>query len=233
MGNDTMDVEQLAAYLQRDVREVGKLASRGVLPGHKVGGQWRFTRAEINHWVATQLPGYTEPELSALERSGVRTGDREPLLADLLSLATIAVPLAASTKASVLRELVTLAEQSWVVYDAPAVLESVRAREEMGSTLLPDGVAIPHLRRPLPAALGEPVMAFARTTSGIPFGGPRGELADLFFLVLSRDDATHLRVLARLTRVLMQPGLTEQLRAAETPAEALDLLVATEKKLVG
>ena len=40
MGNDMMDMEELAAYLRRDVREVGKLASRGHLPGHKVGGQW-------------------------------------------------------------------------------------------------------------------------------------------------------------------------------------------------
>ena len=42
MGSDMMDVEQLAAYLRRDAREVGKLASRGRLPGHKVGGEWRF-----------------------------------------------------------------------------------------------------------------------------------------------------------------------------------------------
>jgi PTS system nitrogen regulatory IIA component len=232
MGNDTMDMEQLAAYLQRDVREIGKLASRGKLPGYKVSGQWRFARAEINHWIETQLAEYTEPELSALERTGIRTGDREPLLGDLLSPATVAVPLSGSTKVSVLRELVALAEQSWVVYDAAAVLESVRAREDMGSTLLPNGVAVPHLHRPLPAALGEPVMAFGRTGTGIPFGGPRGESADLFFLVLSRDDATHLRVLARLTRVLMQPGLLDQLREVETGAEALEALLAVEQRLV-
>jgi PTS system nitrogen regulatory IIA component len=233
MGNDTMTVDELAAYLQRDAREVGKMASRGILPGYKVGGQWRFARAEINHWVETQLPNYTETELSALERSGSRAGDREPLLVDLLYPDTVAVPLNATTRASVLRELVTLAEQSWVVYDTAAVLESVRAREEIGSTLLPGGVAIPHLRRPLPAALGEPVMAYARTTTGIPWGGPRGELADLFFLVLSRDDATHLRVLARLTRILMQPGLLDQLREIENGPDSLAFLIEAEAKMVG
>ena len=65
MGNDMMDLEQLAAYLQRDVREVGKLASRGHLPGHKVGGEWRFARAEINHWLETQMHGYTDQQLTA------------------------------------------------------------------------------------------------------------------------------------------------------------------------
>ena len=92
MGSDMMDVEQLAAYLQRDVREVGKLASRGHLPGHKVGGQWRFARAEINQWIETQMPSLSEKELTSLESSAVHGGDSEPLLANLLSEANIAVP---------------------------------------------------------------------------------------------------------------------------------------------
>ena len=47
MGNDMMDLDQLADYLQRDARELNKLASRGHLPGHKVSGRWRFARAAI------------------------------------------------------------------------------------------------------------------------------------------------------------------------------------------
>src|SRR6185437_11611053 len=112
MGSDMMDMEQLAAYLSRDVREVGKLASRGHLPGHKVGGQWRFARAEINHWLETQIHSYTDQQLTALESANTRSDDGGPLLAGLLSEASVGVPLAASTKASVLRELVALAEQS-------------------------------------------------------------------------------------------------------------------------
>jgi nitrogen PTS system EIIA component len=229
MGSDMMDVEQLAAYLQRDVREVGKLASRGHLPGHKVGGEWRFARAEINHWIETQLPAYTEKQLASLEAGG----DGEPLLAGLLSEASMAVPLAAATRASVLRELVTLAEQTWQVYDPDAIHEAIRQREEMGSTALPNGVAIPHPRRPLPAALGESVLAFGRTASGIPFGAPHGGLTDVFFLVCCRDDRTHLRVLARLTRLFLRPSFLDDLRAADTPAAAWEKITAAERELLG
>jgi PTS system nitrogen regulatory IIA component len=232
MGSDMMDMEQLASYLRRDVREVGKLVSRGHLPGHKVGGQWRFARAEINQWIETQLPAYTEKQLADLESSG-RGGAEEPLIAGLLSEASVAVPLVASTKASVLRELVALAEQSWQVYDPTAILDAIKQREEMGSTALPNGVAIPHPRRPLPNALGESVLAYARTTSGIPFGAPRGELTDIFFLVCCRDDQTHLRVLARLTRLLMQPGFLDELRETETAAESWEKLAAAEQVLLG
>jgi len=51
MDPETMDLETLARFLQRDVREVAHLASRGYLPGRKVGGQWRFSRSEITRWV--------------------------------------------------------------------------------------------------------------------------------------------------------------------------------------
>ena len=153
VSGDMMDMEQLAAYLQRDVREVGKLASRGHLPGHKVGGQWRFARAEINYWIETQIPGFTEEQLANLEEAHGR-GGQEPLITGLLPEACVAVPLAASTRASVLKELVALAEQSWQVYDPEAILEAVRQREELGSTALPSGVAIPHPRRPLPGMRG-------------------------------------------------------------------------------
>jgi PTS system nitrogen regulatory IIA component len=231
MGNEMLNVDQLAAYLQRDAREVGKLASRGQLPGHKVSGQWRFALAEINHWLETQMPSLTEAQLLSLETAGgARQGDREALLPELLAEASVAVPLRASTRASVLKELVVLAEQSWNVYDPDAVLEAVRAREEMASTALPSGVAIPHPRRPLPSALGESVVAFGRTLSGIPFGAPRGELTDVFFLVCCRDDATHLHVLARLTRLLMREGFLDALREAQTPAESREVILNAEQQ---
>src|SRR5437588_8539332 len=98
MENETMDLEQLASYLHRDVREVSKMASRGYLPGQKVGGQWRFASAEINYWIETQMPSYTEAELEALETgTGSSEHEDQPLVTALLSESTMAVPLAAGT----------------------------------------------------------------------------------------------------------------------------------------
>lgn len=229
MDQETMDLGQLAAYLRRDKREVTRLVDRGKLPGRKVGGEWRFSRAEVNHWLETQLPGYTEEELSALDEGGAASD--APPLSNMLSAAAVAVPLAASTKDSVLRQLVRLAEQTWHVYDPAAVLTAIRQREELGSTALASGVAVPHPRRPLPGALGESVIAYGRTASGIPFGAPRGELTDVYFLVCCRDHRTHLRVLARLSRLFLRPGFLDDLRAADSPAETLRVLAESEAAL--
>lgn len=228
---EMMDLEQLAIYLRRDLREVSKLASRGHLPGQKVAGQWRFARAEINHWLETQLSGYDDKELSDLDRADPHFAEPEHLLSSLLSESSIAVPLPAGTRSSVLRELVRLAEQSWQVYDPDAVHEAIKAREEKASTALSNGVAIPHPHRPLTKALGESVIAFGRTASGVPFGAAHGNLTDLFFLVCCRDDRTHLRVLARLSRLLLRPDFIDALREAQTPGETWQVIDSAERDL--
>lgn len=229
---ETLDIEEVAAYLSRDIREVGKLASRGHLPGRRVNGEWRFARAEINHWLEARLHEYTSEELTALESAHAPETD-EPLLAGMLSESTVAVPLGAGTRPSVLRELVKLAEQSWQVYDADAVLKEITQREEMGSTALTSGVAIPHAHRPLgDGVLGDAVVVFGKTTRAVPFGGAKGLLTDMFFLVLSKDDRTHLRVLARLARLFLREGFVEELRATETPEEAYSLIVEAERELL-
>jgi PTS system nitrogen regulatory IIA component len=232
MGNEMMDLNQLATYLQRDAREVSRMASRGYLPGHKVSGEWRFHPAEINHWIETQMHAYTEQELTALENEPGQAIE-QPMLSALLTENTMGVPLRASSRASVLKELVHLAEQSWQVYDPEAVLEAIKQREEMGSTSLDSGVAVPHPRRALPRALGDHVVAYGRTGNAIPFGSGRSGLTDIFFLICCRDDRTQLRVLARLSRLMLRPGFVDELRAAETAAETLQVIEAAETELVG
>jgi nitrogen PTS system EIIA component len=229
---ENLDIDQVAAYLSRDAREVGKMASRGNLPGRRVNGEWRFARAEIQRWIENRLHECTEAELEALESANA--GEHpEPLLAGLLTPATVEVPILATTRASLMRELVRLAERSWQVYDAEAVREAIEQRETQGSTALAGGVAVPHPHRPLPSSvLGDSVVAFARTSRGIPFGGPGDGLTDLFFLVLSSDAATHLRILARLGRLMLRDGLIDALRAAETADEAHELLIAAEQELL-
>jgi PTS system nitrogen regulatory IIA component len=230
---ETMDVEQLAGYLSRDARELGKLASRGVLPARKVNGEWRFAKAEIHHWLSTRLHELTHAELTGIEDA--HTLDvPEPLLANLLRPECVAVPLAASTRPSVLRELVRLAEASHLVYDEDALRTALQQREDMASTALPGGVAIPHPHRPAgPGVVGDCVVAFGRTARGIGYGGPRGELTDLFFLVACTTDRTHLRVLARLGRLIQTEGFLDQLREAEDAATAHALILEAEARLPG
>jgi len=232
MEFESMDLDQLASYLNRDSRELDKLAKRGHLPAQKIAGEWRFAPAEINLWIEAQLPSLSEDELTALERGGRPTHD-QPLLANLLGESTIGWPLAAKTRASLLKELVTLAEQSWQVYDPDALLQDIREREELGSTALDNGVAIPHPRRRMPATvLGDSVVALGYAPCGLPFGAANNGSTDLFFLVACCDQATHLAVLTRLSRLFLRPHFLTELRGTESAVDAYRLIQGAELELL-
>ena len=236
MAAESFDLADLARYLQRDARDLEKLASRGRLPGRRVAEQWRFNRDEINQWLEQELSDLTDTQLENVE-VGVRggpnqSGELKLLVSRLVSVDTIAVPLEARTAPRVLERLVETANGAWQVYDPEKVLTAVRAREQLHTTALPGGVAIPHPRRPLPDAIGESLIAFGRTASGIAFGGARGSLTDLFFLVLCQSERTHLQVLARLSRMFQREPFFEQLRQATDAAQTLDIIRTMEEEVL-
>ena len=55
MSDDDFDIESLAAYLHLATTQVAKLADRGKLPGRRIGGTWRFSRAEVHHWLEERI----------------------------------------------------------------------------------------------------------------------------------------------------------------------------------
>ena len=74
------------------------------------------------------------------------------------------------------------------------------------------------------------MICLARVQAGIGFGSPDRQLTDLFFLLCNHDDRYHLRVLARLMRMLDQDTL-ESMRSVDSPEEALEMLIAAERRV--
>jgi PTS system nitrogen regulatory IIA component len=58
-------------------------------------------------------------------------------------------------------------------------------------------------------------------------------LTDIFFLVCAKDDRSHLRTLARISRMLLRPTMLEELRSADTPEETFEILLAAEHEILG
>lgn len=235
MPDDDFSIESLAAYLHVAPAQVQRLVERGKLPGRKVGGQWRFSQAEIHHWLEERIGLSTDEELQqmegVLERAAGAAGEEPVSLAELMPLEAIAIPLEARTRGSVITSLVEVAARTGWLWDPAKMAEAVRAREDLLPTALEGGMALLHPRRPLPAILAQPLVAFGRTASGIPFGGPRGSLTDLFFLILSTDDRGHLRVLARLSRLLADSEFLAALRSAGDARAVRQLFADAESRL--
>jgi PTS system nitrogen regulatory IIA component len=231
MGEEDFDVDRLAAYLHVLPAQVIKLAERGQLPARRVAGTWRFSAAEIHHWMEERIGLSDDEELvsveGALDRAGGHEQSDEISIATLLRLEAIAVPLLARTRTSVIAQMAKLAEGSGLLWDGDAMAEAVRAREAMHSTALDNGVALLHPRRPMVSILAEAVLALGVTPGGIPFGND-GRLTDIFFLICSTSDHEHLRILARLSRVVNDVDLLASLRSASGVAEAHQLIAARD-----
>jgi PTS system nitrogen regulatory IIA component len=75
--------------------------------------------------------------------------------------------------------------------------------------------------------LAEAVLALGITPSGIPFGSG-GSLTDIFFLICSTSDHEHLRILARLSRVINDPDFLWAMRAADSAAALHRLICERE-----
>ncbi len=225
MPRALLNVNEVAQSLHVSAREVVRMAESGILPAMKIKGVWQFRAGEIWNWIEDNLQNL--PERRRRDRDPAVSGDL--LISPLLVEAAVAVDLPARTKASLLRELASLAEAADPYVDAAALAEALSERERQGSTALQDGVAIPH-----PAgsvySLG-PVLAAARTTQGIAFGERSGGLTDLFFLVCCPERKDHLLYLGRLCRLLIDPQLQNDLRAAESSTEFLAVISAAENRL--
>ena len=150
-------------------------------------------------------------------------------LPNCCKLEAIEVPLDARTRGSVIAKMTELAARTHLLWDPAKMAEAVRAREEMHSTALDNGVALLHPRRPMPAILAEAVLALGITPGGIPFGSG-GSLTDIFFLICSTSDHEHLRILARLSRVINDQDFSGAMRAAEDAAALHQLDSTTAKR---
>lgn len=233
MAQEDFDIEGLARYLHLTAPQVQKMADRDQLPGRKIAGQWRFSPAEVHHWLEERIGALDESELQAMEGVLQHHAPSSELvcIADLISTDTISAELPAKTARSVIDAMVDLGNQSGLLWDPPKMAEAVRARETLFPTALDIGVALLHPRRPMTNILAEPFLALGRTPNGIPFGGAHGTLTDIFFLICSVTDGEHLRTLARLSRILSAPGMLSDLRHADDKYEMLDIVQRYESEL--
>jgi PTS system nitrogen regulatory IIA component len=150
-------------------------------------------------------------------------------IAPFLSADTVEARLEASDRRGVLEELASLVVRSGGIsgdVDLATILEN---REDLGSTGLGKGVAIPHVRL---QNLSELRMAVGRSVEGVDFNAIDGEPVHLFFLLLAPENSAegHLKTLARISRLLKKPNFGESLRGARDSEEMLKIIVKADEE---
>lgn len=143
---------------------------------------------------------------------------------DLLRKELVIEHLSSRDKVGVISELVnhlTLQEQG---LDAQQILRVLLERESLGSTGIGEGVAIPHGKM---KDLKDFFILFGRSREGVDFQSLDNKPAHLFFLLLAPEDSAtiHLKVLARISRLLMDGGFRKRLMEASSASEIYSIIV--------
>lgn len=132
-------------------------------------------------------------------------------IAALLDPERVVVLPGAPSKALAITALADLATADLPAHDRVVFIRGVLEREDVTTTAIGDGVAIPHARTP---ALPRCRIAVGVLPGGIPWGASDGRPVQLALLIAAResDHAEHLRVMASLAVRLRRSGLAERVR---------------------
>jgi PTS system nitrogen regulatory IIA component len=142
---------------------------------------------------------------------------------DLLRENLILENIEASDKMGVLREFAGLLKSADKIKDEEELVRVLLEREMLGSTGIGDGVAIPHGKLHI---IPEMIVAFGRSHKGVDYDSMDSKPVYLFFLLVTPEGmpGEHLRALARISRILKNPGLRDSLRQASRREELLRLI---------
>jgi PTS system nitrogen regulatory IIA component len=131
--------------------------------------------------------------------------------------------LSGGDRAAVLRELAELLQERGLVHDADELYDSLQEREELGSTALGAGVAVPHCKV---KSLEQVVLSVGLSRRGVEFGAPDGVPVRILFLLLSPSDApvAHLQSLAAISKWVTKGCPCERMIQSDDPEDVYQLL---------
>jgi mannitol/fructose-specific phosphotransferase system IIA component (Ntr-type) len=104
-------------------------------------------------------------------------------------------------------------------------MKTLPDREEMVSTAIFPGIAVPHVRKPEECPVSEPRIVVGVSPGGVDFNSLDGQPTYLFCLICANQVLLHLKIIAELALVFRRPNLIEKIRAATDQQRVLQILL--------
>jgi len=150
-------------------------------------------------------------------------------LNDLLSEQVIRIPLKSTEKTQIIEEMVDILHRARKLKDRDAVLRAVLEREQVMSTGIGGGVAIPHAKT---EAVDDLVASFGITRQGVDFQSIDEKSVRIVFLLIAPADQTgpHLKALSRISRLMHWDEFRAKLIASRNSKEVIEAFAQEEQK---
>lgn len=213
MENNILTIEEVANYLRVSDRTVYDWAQKGEIPAGKIGTAWRFKRSEIEKWVNERLS------------SGARLDGGSVVVSakNILSPSRV-VFVEQRAKRDALVELARNLATAPQVKNEDELVSEILKRDELMSTAIGRGIAIPHVRL---RSVTDLVMSVGICRSPIDGFQPfDDEPVRLLFMIAAAENqhSYYLRTLSHFSAKLKSESLRSSLAASKTCDEAYALL---------
>ncbi|MBO7582671.1 MAG: PTS sugar transporter subunit IIA [Treponema sp.] len=212
MTDDILTIEEVAKYLRVSDRTVYDWAQKGEIPAGKIGTVWRFKKSEVENWVNAKLSS-----------SSLSQNDTEVQIKNILSPDRI-VFLNHSTKHDAIVQLSDVLSTAPQIKNAQELTAEILKREELMSTAIGKGIAIPHVRL---SSVTDLVMAVGVCKKPISdYQTIDDEPVNLLFMIAAayNQHSLYLKTISHFCGKLKQEGLHENIINAKDAQEVFSLL---------
>ncbi|MGL4985769.1 MAG: PTS sugar transporter subunit IIA [Treponemataceae bacterium] len=214
MEENILTIEEVARYLRVSERTVYDWAQKGEIPSGKIGTVWRFKKDEIENWISERLGKNTKT-----------TPAKTPILIKNILSPDRIIFLNYSTKNDALVDLANNLSTAPQIKNPKELTTEIIKREELMSTAIGCGIAIPHVRLP---SVTDLVMAVGISkTKIIDFHAIDNEPVCLLFMIAAafNQHAYYLQTLSYFSVKLKDETLRKNIHNAKTSLDVYDLLI--------
>lgn len=221
MERGLINLKNAAALLGMEEGKLRTMAVQGEIDHIMRGDAYFFEQEKLDLWKTNQI-------IAKSKNDNSQGADQEPLP---IPDGCVCANLPGTTKAGILRELTSLAENSGFLYDPEDFRHELERREEQGTTNMGEGIAIPHPLTRDEGYFSEDFVCIAKLARPSYFNSaPDGSITELLILSCSLDSARHIKMLSRISRICGVKNFMENVRNAETDEELLQVFRDAEKQ---
>ncbi|NLB56277.1 MAG: PTS transporter subunit EIIA [Lentisphaerae bacterium] len=221
-----LGVSEAAKLLNVSEKTVYRWLNTKLLPAYRINRQYRFERAELIEWVLAHKVN-ASPALFELSK---KQDVPDFGLADALKAGGIRYRIGGIDKESCLKNVV---DQMPLLVGAEkdTLVTLLLAREDMGSTSVGDGIAIPHVRNPIVLHIEVPMITLCFLENAIDFGALDGKPVDTLFTLFSPSVRAHVRILSCLSFALQQEEFLKVIKEQGSREEIIDAAERFDEQL--
>ncbi|MDY0176875.1 MAG: PTS sugar transporter subunit IIA [Lentisphaeria bacterium] len=222
-----LTLKELAEYLRVNERTILRMLKTGKIQGAKIGGQWRFNGSQIDRVFFPSTPIDEDDEdmpMSVLTRPHIGIP-----VSRLMNEERIILDMKATNIEEAIAELTDPRFFFGLVLDVLDLREKCMARENVLSTGIGNGIAIPHPRDPITTLRAPGSVIYGYSKQGIDFKAPDGNPVHTFFLICSQNIELHLHLMGCMARLLKNDDFVNALPSCENNGDIIKLVMEQER----